>query len=182
MKSKKLLLLLLISGIHVAVYADPLAIGKKIFTTRCAACHNVNKVILGPALAGIDQRRSMNWVVNFVQSSQTMVKSGDKDAVAVFEKFSKVVMPDHADLKEADIKEILAYIKLETKAIETTAAPFAKPGKKRADHKPLGSGDYLFFIIYLGAVLALVRALVYMVQIRTYAREQAEKLELIERV
>lgn len=177
MKSKKLVFLLLLFGIQANTYADPLETGKTIFTTRCAACHNVNKVILGPALAGIDQRRSMDWIVGFVQSSQTLVKKGDKDAVALFEKFSKVVMPDHADLKEADIKGILAYIKLETKAIETTTAPFAKPGKKRADHMPLGSKDYIFFIFYVGAVFALVRALVYMVQIRTYKLELAERLE-----
>ena len=29
--------------------------GKTIFSTRCAGCHNVNKTLTGPALAGVDQ-------------------------------------------------------------------------------------------------------------------------------
>lgn len=174
MKSKKILLLLLVVGITAVVYADPVEMGKTIFTIRCAACHNVNKVIVGPALAGVDQRRSIAWIVNFVHSSQTMVKKGDKDAVALFEKFNRVPMPDHPDLKEEEIKGIVAYIKSESVPIETAAAPFAKPGKKRADNRPLGSQDYGFFIIYFGAVAALVRALVFAVQMKTYTREQAE--------
>jgi cytochrome c2 len=33
--------------------------GKTIFSTRCAGCHNVNKVLTGPTLVGVDQRRSI---------------------------------------------------------------------------------------------------------------------------
>lgn len=174
MKSKKTFLLLFVVTIAGAVYADPLETGKTIFTTRCAACHNINLVILGPALAGVAQRHSIDWIINFVHSSQAMVKKGDKDAVALFQKFNKVPMPDHPDLKEEDIRGIVAYISSQSKLTETVAAPFAKPGKKRDNSKPLGSQDYVFFIVYLGAVAALVRALVYLVQIKSYIRERAE--------
>lgn len=177
MKTKNLLLLLLMAGMTGGtVYADPVEAGKTIFSTRCAACHNVNKVIIGPALAGVDQRHSIEWIVNFVHGSQSMVKAGDKDAVALFEKFNKVPMPDHPDLKEEDIKGIVAYIKSESKSAETSAAPFAKPGKRRADNRPLSKDDAYFFIAYLGAVALLVRALVYAVQINTYTRERAAAL------
>jgi cytochrome c2 len=173
MKVKQTLLAGLICLVTISAHADPLEIGKTIFTTRCAACHNVNKVIIGPALAGVDKRRSIAWILKFVNSSQSMVKSGDKDALALFEKFTKVVMPDHPDLKAADIESIVAYINSETRTVSNTA-PFARPGKMRADHMPLGADDDIFFILYLGGVAALVRALVYVVQLNTYKRNSAE--------
>ena len=175
MGTKKMFLLVMITALTGVVYANPLETGKTIFTSRCAACHNINKVVLGPALSGVDKRHSVNWIIQFVHSSQTMVKGGDKDAVALFEKFNKVAMPDHADLNEEDIKGVLAYIKAEALSVPATSAPFAKPGKKRPNHTPLSSDDYIFFSMYFFAVAALVRALVYAVQMKSYTREPAER-------
>src|SRR3954453_23031204 len=113
MRTKLLLLgIVLFTGI-TKIYADPIEDGKTIFMTRCAACHNVNKQLTGPALAGVDQRHSIDWIINFVHSSQTLVKGGDAQAVALFEKFNKIPMPDHPDLTSDDIKSIVSYIKSE---------------------------------------------------------------------
>jgi hypothetical protein len=72
--------------VSVQLIANPLPEeGRTIFMSRCAACHSVNKQLTGPALAGVYERRSTDWIVNFVQSSQTVIKRGDKDAVALFE-------------------------------------------------------------------------------------------------
>ena len=70
--------------LSMAAFAVPIEEGKTIFAFRCAACHNINKTLTGPALAGVDERRAMDWIINFVHSSQSMVKAGDKDAVALF--------------------------------------------------------------------------------------------------
>jgi len=105
MNTKKLLTTLFAIWAITIVYANPPEEeGKTIFTSRCAACHNVNKVLTGPALAGVDQRRSIEWIVKFVKSSQGLVKSGDKDAVALFQKFNRIAMPDHPDLTADNIK------------------------------------------------------------------------------
>lgn len=174
MATKRTFLFLLGITFMCGTYATPLERGKTIFTTRCAACHNVNKVVLGPALSGVDKRHAIDWIIKFVRSSQTMVKAGDKVAVAVYEKFNKVAMPDHSDLSEEDIKGVVAFINAETLSVSATSAPFAKPGKKRPDHTPLSSDDYIFISLYLFAVAALVRALVYVVQVKSYTRELAE--------
>lgn len=96
--------------------APPAEEGKTIFTSRCAGCHNVSKQVLGPALAGVDERRSMDWIINFVQSSQTLITSGDKDAVALFKQFNNIPMPDHKDLSAEQIKNVVAYIQTEAQA------------------------------------------------------------------
>jgi len=154
-----------------AVYANPVPEGKTIFTGRCAACHNVNKQLIGPALAGVNDRRSIDWIVNFVQSSQTVVKNGDKDAVALFTKFNRIPMPDHKDLTADDIKNVVEYIKSETISTTSDAAPFAKPASLRPNYLPLSIHNYGFFAIILALVGLLIASLVVLVRVREYERE-----------
>ncbi|MFA3782476.1 cytochrome c [Melioribacteraceae bacterium 4301-Me] len=84
--------------------------GEKIFSKRCTACHTIGSgKLIGPDLANVNKRRSEEWIIKFVQSSQSVIKSGDSTAVAVFEANNKVVMPDQ-DLTPAQIKSIISYI------------------------------------------------------------------------
>jgi cytochrome c551/c552 len=171
MKQKLLLLTIVF---HVALLAGanpPVEAGKSIFAARCAACHNVNKVITGPALAGVDQRRSMDWIINFVHGSQSMVKSGDKEAVALFNKFNRIPMPDHPDLTGDDIRNIVEYVKSESKEGGETA-PFARPLKIRPAYIPLSINNYWFFITFVGLVGLLVSALLTAVRVKEYERNK----------
>jgi cytochrome c551/c552 len=150
----------------------PIEDGKSIFMARCAACHNINKAMTGPALSGISERRNIDWLVKFIQSSQTMIKSGDADAVTVFEKFNKVPMPDHPDLTEENIKSIVEYIKAESKPVEEEKAPFAKPGKKKTLYTPIRLDNYAFLFGFLAVVIALISSLYYAVQFKTFQRNK----------
>jgi cytochrome c2 len=76
------LALFIISGVFSNPPVDE---GKLIFTSRCASCHNVNKIIVGPALAGVSERHPVEWIVKFIHSSQTVIKGGDKTAVDLYE-------------------------------------------------------------------------------------------------
>ena len=169
MKNRLFLLTLFTAFIVSANAAPPSEEGKTLFTARCAACHNVNKQLTGPALAGVHERRSIEWIINFVHSSQTMVKEGDKDAVAVFEKFNKIPMPDHSDLTKEDIKSIVDYIKSEAKPVVVEKAPFAKPGKLMPKYLPLSiQKDYGFFISFLIVVALLIVVLLFAVHVRNF--------------
>ena len=153
--------------------APPVEEGKTIFTSRCASCHNVNKILTGPALAGVHDRRSMDWIISFVKSSQTMVKSGDKDAVALFEQFNKIPMPDHSDLSDENIKSIVEFIKAEGKTAATETVPFARPSKIRPAYVPLTTTDYMYFIALLGAILLLIGSLLFAVRVSEYKRNHS---------
>ena len=170
MKSTLLLFTVLLLSALTALAAPPVEEGKNIFSTRCASCHNVNKVLTGPALAGVDERRSMDWIISFVKSSQNLVKSGDKDAVELFNKFNKIPMPDHSDLTEANITSIVEYIKSESSVV-SAKAPFAKPSKIRPNYTPLSISNYGFFIGYLAVVGLLIMALLLAVQLKQYERK-----------
>jgi cytochrome c551/c552 len=164
---------LTVLGSFSLLAAPPVDEGKTIFNSRCAGCHNLNKVITGPALAGVHERRSMDWIVKFIQSSQALVKAGDKDAVSVFEKFNKIPMPDHNDLSADNIKSIVEFIKAESKpASEAEAAPFAKPSKIRPNYTPLTiQSDYGVFLAFLCVVALLITALLFAVSTTKYKED-----------
>jgi cytochrome c551/c552 len=171
MKTKILFFSVLLLAAFSTFATPPVEEGKSIFSARCASCHNINKDLTGPALAGVDQRRTIDWIVSFVKSSQSLVKAGDKDAVAVFEKFNKIPMPDHPDLTDDHIKSIVEYIKTEGTTAATEAAPFAKPTKLRPNYTPLSTNSYGFFIGFLSVVGILIAALLLAVQLKEYERK-----------
>jgi mono/diheme cytochrome c family protein len=170
MRSKLFLFTFLLLSAATVLAATPVEEGKNIFSSRCASCHNVNKVLTGPALAGVHERRSMDWIISFVKSSQTLVKSGDEAAVELFNKFNKIPMPDHPDLTDANITSIVEYIKSEG-STATTTAPFARPSKLRPAYTPLSISNYGFFIGYLAVVGLLIMTLLLAVQLKQYERK-----------
>lgn len=168
MNQKSLFLLIAVSCASVVLANPPADEGRAIFTSRCAGCHTVNKDLTGPALAGVDQRRSMDWIVKFVHSSQTVIRGGDRDAIALFEKFNRIPMPDHSDLTEQNIAAVVEYIKSQEKTAE--AAPFKKPAKLRPAILPIAITNYGFFAIYLALVFLLAGALVALVRVKEMQR------------
>ena len=87
------------------------ASGETDFNTYCGACHSIGQGRrVGPDLAGVYDRRSQDWLEKFVKSSQSLIKSGDAEAVAVAAEFNNMVMPD-ATISAAQIKAVLTYIK-----------------------------------------------------------------------
>ena len=89
----------------------------------CAACHSIGEgPRVGPDLKGITARRSMAWIMKFVKSSQTLIKSGDPEAVAVFKKFNNIPMPD-MPLSDAQIQEVMEYIDSKSGGSKSAPAP-----------------------------------------------------------
>lgn len=80
------------------------------FTKKCSSCHSVGGGDgVAPDLKDIKSRRSEDWLIKFISSSEAMVSSGDPTAVELFEKFNKKVMPDQ-DLSVSDIRALLDFI------------------------------------------------------------------------
>jgi cytochrome c2 len=84
--------------------------GQETFQRMCSACHTIGRgPLVGPDLQGIAERRSEEWIIEFVQHSQELVRAGDPDAVAIFAEFNKIPMPDQP-LSDEEVREIMEYI------------------------------------------------------------------------
>lgn len=145
--------------------------GEAIFKNRCAACHKVNADFAGPALRDVWDRHDMAWIVQFVHSSQTVIKSGDKAAGELFEKYGHLVMPDHPDISESNIAAILEYVKAESKVPEAKK-PFVTPHEEHPAYTPLTLHDTNFFAVYISLVILLVVALLLAVRAKEYERNK----------
>ncbi|GAA4380413.1 cytochrome c [Hymenobacter koreensis] len=102
--------------------AAAVAAGDALFKSNCAQCHALNEVVIGPALAGIDQRRPLPWLVSWVKNSSKMVASGDEYAVKIFNEYQQQQMPSFA-LSAAEVESILAYIRYAAPA-ETSSSDY----------------------------------------------------------
>jgi len=100
--------LLAVSAIAQEQELDPMA-GKKLFNANCAACHKLNKKAVGPALRGVSAKYDKEWLYSWIKNSSAMIKSGDAQAVAIWEEYNKTAMTAFPQLSNTDIDNILAY-------------------------------------------------------------------------
>jgi cytochrome c551/c552 len=78
---------------------------------QCKACHTIGGgKLVGPDLKGVTEKHSEQWLIKFIQNSQALIQSGDKEAIKVFEDNFKIPMPAH-NLTDEQVKGILSYIK-----------------------------------------------------------------------
>ena len=82
--------------------------GKSLFNANCAACHKLNKNLIGPALAGVSEKYEKEWLYTWIKNSSAMIKSGDERAVAIWEEYNKAAMNAFPQLSNEDIDNILA--------------------------------------------------------------------------
>jgi mono/diheme cytochrome c family protein len=88
-----------------------LEVGKRLWEGNCTSCHAATaEVVVGPGLKGILERRTIEWLIPWVKNSQAVIKSGDKYAVDLFNKYNKAVMTSF-NFKDDEIKSIFAYVK-----------------------------------------------------------------------
>jgi len=82
--------------------------GLEIYQTWCSPCHTIGGgTLVGPDLSGVGDRRSEEWIVGFVQRSQEFVEAGDSTAVALFEEFNRVMMPNQP-FSDDEIRAVIA--------------------------------------------------------------------------
>ena len=133
---------------------DPIK-GKEIFNTNCAACHKLDAKATGPALRGVGAKYDKAWLYKWIKNSADLIKSGDAQAVKVFEANNKVPMSAFPQLSDADIDNIIAYT-MEAKAV--AAAPVATEKLPGADANEGGISNN----VILGALSLIMAILIVM--------------------
>ena len=83
--------------------------GHAIFNQTCAACHTIDQDAIGPALGGVTEQVSPEWLATFIRDPKTVIESGDVRAKALFEKY-KTIMTSFAYYNKEEIDGIIAYL------------------------------------------------------------------------
>ena len=90
--------------------------GKSKFSSKgCNACHSIGKgKMAGPDLNGLYERRTAEWVKNWLKDPNTMLATDDQ-AKAMLKEYNGIKMPN-LKLSDADVEALMHYIAAEQKA------------------------------------------------------------------
>ncbi len=121
--------------------------GKKLFNMNCAACHKLDKDLVGPKLGGISEIRENAWLKAWIKDNVAFQKL-DADAKEAAN-FSPAGMTAFPHLSDQDIDDILAYVDA------PPAAPkVATPVEGGVAVAPIEKDNTLNYI--LGAILIVL--------------------------
>ena len=155
--------------------------GEQLFKENCKSCHKVHEESVGPALSGVSKRRSADWLHSWVKNNAVFRASGDKEAVAIYEKYKKAEMTAFPTLANEDIDAIIAYVE----SVPVPVAEVAKGPEGAATGG--GGGEYdtvILGLIVVVLVLVLVAMFIFLAVIKRYLKEKeaglsAEDKELV---
>lgn len=150
--------------------------GEEIFKSTCNTCHMpTEKRMVGPGLAGITERRDIEWIRNWIRNSQEMVAAGDSIGVALFEEYFKSPMPGYPDFTDAEIDDILKYIEDAGSQSATASAGGAPASGGATDATGNTSWPINFSALLWGGIL-LVVCLFFAYRFRTRMIRQVNEL------
>ena len=83
--------------------------GKKLFNQLCTSCHMINEESIGPAIEGILDRRSPEWIMNMILNPTEML---EKDPIAkkLLIEYNNEYMYNQ-NLIEDEAREIIEYFR-----------------------------------------------------------------------
>jgi mono/diheme cytochrome c family protein len=142
--------------------------GEALFKANCAACHAINKAVVGPALAGVEDRwPSHDLLVMWIKNWGKAVATGDPYAVKIKD-YSPSAMNVFDNLSTPDVDAILGYIK--------TAAAAPKPGAAAGEAaQPVAEKDNSLLYGILTLILAVVALI--LLQVNSNLRKLADDKE-----
>ena len=156
-----LILLLAFTTSLSAQEGDP-AKGKSLFNANCAACHQLDKKMTGPALRNVETRLSeeqgldREWLYTWIRNSSGLIKSGDAYANKIYNEYGGAAMTAFPQLSDEDLNNVLAYTALEKKAPAVSAAAVAQTTESSggiSNELILGALAILFILLAAGLYL-----------------------------
>ena len=82
--------------------------GKAVFSAKCSACHKMSKRFVGPALAGVTERRTPEWIMNMILNPEEMVEKNPIAKKLLAEYLSPMA---NQSLTEEEARLILEYFR-----------------------------------------------------------------------
>ncbi|NAY91869.1 c-type cytochrome [Muricauda sp. JGD-17] len=89
--------------------AEMAARGEATFNAICVACHMVDQRMIGPAMKGVYERRSPEWVMNMILNPDGMLKE-DPIAKALLKEYNNAIMLNQ-NLTEEEARDLAEYLR-----------------------------------------------------------------------
>lgn len=83
--------------------------GKSLYNAKCTACHMADQRMIGPALSGVYDRRSPEWVLNLLLNTDEMLKK-DPISIALLKEHNNAIM-NNQNLSEQEAKAVAEYLR-----------------------------------------------------------------------
>lgn len=156
-------LFLIVGFISSLSFGQDYTKGKQLFNTHCAACHKMDKKLVGPALNTIVDRQGKEWTKKWIYNNNALRDSGDEYAIQIWEEYNKAAMPGYQFLKDEELDDVVEYLaQWQTKkdeAAATVIAPVVSDGGQVVvNNAPTPFYIYILLIICLIIVLAALYA------------------------
>jgi mono/diheme cytochrome c family protein len=144
----------LFSVTTVSAFEGDASNGKKLFKSNCASCHKLDKKLVGPALTGVTDKYSEEWLLAWIRNNAELRASGDADAIAIFEEYNGSVMSAFPALSDQDIFDILQYtVEGDKKPVppggDLAGTTVVVEGKNYDSEITIGLGVLLFLMVML---------------------------------
>ena len=98
---------------------EVIAAGERLYKNQCATCHTMDMKTdaTGPALGGVTQKRSKEWLYAFTRSSQEMVNNNDSIALLLWSLWGPTVMNNFKHFTDGQLDTLYAYIEFVSNTI-----------------------------------------------------------------
>ena len=157
---KIIVILIFITGIFG--YSQDYAKGKQLFNQHCAACHKMDRKLVGPPLQDVVELQGRDWTKEWIYNSKALIDSGDDHAVEIWEEYNRAAMPAYNFLPDEELEDIVEYLaQYKTKKAEAAAviAPVATDGGQViVNNTPTPIYIYVLLIICLIIVTVAIYA------------------------
>ena len=50
------------------ILAQDIKDGEKLYNANCTACHQIDKKLIGPALRGVNEKYSQEWLIKWIKT------------------------------------------------------------------------------------------------------------------
>lgn len=88
----------------------PQSTGEELFRSDCEACHSLdNEESIGPALAGVMNRRDRSWLKQWIKEPDRLIREQDPIALALYQQYNSLPMPN-LRLSDEDVEAIIHYL------------------------------------------------------------------------
>ena len=166
-------LIILLFTISISASAQNIEEGEKLYKANCTACHHIDNKLIGPALRGVSDKYSEEWLIKWIKNSAEMIAAGDPDAIAIWEEYNKSPMTAFPYFSDDDVWNILAYIEQAPEKQAVVATTSVDGGALIVEDQ---TSDYLILTIAIVLLLAIAGLWKIKNTLKEVAGEESEDL------